>query len=411
VTSWSATYRVGRARTDAAACTSSASFVQGRCSPRRLRYRPGMHRRTFLASAAALACHPDPATLGGLTCADGLPGTRVRTRPFVDELERTLPVGVVYGDGLDARQLVDLAALTEDALVTPADAFYLRTAAPTDLAGLDAIAVDGLVEAPATVAIADLDPVPMGVFQFECSGNGIGGSFGLMSAGDFAGVPLAEVLDRVVPTSDAVAVRITGRDEHPPSDHSEPGASWVYRLDELAEAWLVTHQDGAPLLPDHGAPVRLLVPGWYGCTNLKWVERITFVDADEPATAQMQEFASRTHQDGVPALARDYAPAEIECSATPVRVEEWEVDGRAVFRVIGVVWGGKALPTALHLWMDDEDLGPVEMCGDRDVRTWGLWQALLPDRARGTVTLHLHAEGVPDRRLDERYYDREVDLG
>ena len=93
-----------------------------------------------------------------------------------------------------------------------------------------------------------------------------------------------------------------------------------------------------------------------------------------------------------------------------VRVEEWTVDGEAVFRVIGVVWGGRAPPTELHLWMDDEDLGPVEMCAERDVATWGLWQATLPTGARGAVTLRLTAVGVPARRLDDRYYDRVVDL-
>ena len=63
-----------------------------------------------------------------------------------------------------------------------------------------------------------------------------------------------------------------------------------------------------PLTPDHGAPVRLVVPNWYGCACIKWVTHVEMVPDDEPATTQMREFAARTHQNGVPARARDYQP-------------------------------------------------------------------------------------------------------
>ena len=52
------------------------------------------------------------------------------------------------------------------------------------------------------------------------------------------------------------------------------------------------------LLPrDQGAPVRLVVPGWYGCTEVKWVNEIKLVDNDQPATLQMLEFGERTMQE------------------------------------------------------------------------------------------------------------------
>jgi DMSO/TMAO reductase YedYZ molybdopterin-dependent catalytic subunit len=367
-------------------------------------------------AAAAASCHRSnhaPFGPGEVECADGdVPGGRlVSIQPFVGE-DVAHPFGEVYGDGLDARQLVDLSTLTPDALVQSPTAFYLRTAAPTDLPADGTIVVGGKVAAPYALTVEELlaQVRPIGVRQWECSGNGPQGAFGLMSAGDFAGVPLSWVLALVDPDADATMVRITGHDEHPPSTFSELGAAWVYHPDDLADAWLVTHQDGEPIPLDHGAPARLLVPGWYGCCNIKWVAEIAWVGDDEPATSQMLEFAARTHQDGAPALAVDYAPAESECSATVVRVERWEVDGNDVFRVVGVVWGGKQVPDALHLWMDDQDLGPVEGCGDRDPRTWGLWQSFLPTGAKGVVTLRCTAEGVPALRLDLRYYDRKVDL-
>ncbi|MEZ4241810.1 MAG: molybdopterin-dependent oxidoreductase [Myxococcota bacterium] len=364
--------------------------------------------------AAAAACGDRPVDVGNTACGAALARGRFRgTRPLLDGGERELEVP--YGSGLNARQIVDLEALDPDGLVIPAERFYLRTGAPLDLQAPDPwqIALTGRVVAPRTLAIDELlaQVEDIGRLHLECSGNADGARFGLMSAGDFAGVPLAWVLSLVAPTDDATAIRITGRDTHPPASQSTLGAAWVFRPEELDEAWLVTHQDGAPIPVDHGAPVRLLVPGWYGCTCAKWVEEIAWVGDDEPATTQMKEFAARTHQDGAPDLARDYAPAEAECSAVAVRVEAWEIDGDEVFRVIGVIWGGRRQPDALRLLMDGRDLGPVQLCEREHARTWGLWETFLPRNARGTVTLRCEADGVPARRLDSRYYARPVDLG
>ena len=72
-------------------------------------------------------------------------------------------------------------------------------------------------------------------------------------------------------------------------------------LDQIREsrAFLATGMNGAPLGPDHGFPLRLVVPGWYGCTAIKWVNEIALLDDTAPATDQMREYAGRTHQDPV----------------------------------------------------------------------------------------------------------------
>lgn len=371
-------------------------------------------RRAFLSAvAAAAACGRErPVDVGGICGGDLARGTFLGLCPLLDGGDR--PLEEVYGEGLDARRLVDLEALGPETLVQPPERFYLRTAAP---AGLDPdtweIRLGGRVAEVRTLGIDEIlaRVEPIGRLHLECSGNSDAGRFGLMSAGDFAGVPLAWILDQVSPNADASAIRVTGRDEHPPSTGSVAGAAWVFRPEELADAWLVTHQDGEPIPADHGRPVRLLVPGWYGCACVKWVEEIAWVGDDEPATSQMREFASRTHQDGAPELARDYAPAETACSAVAVRVEAWEIDGERVLRVVGVVWGGRRQPDALRLLLDGEDLGPVRLCDREHAQTWGLWEAFLPPGASGIVTLRLEADGVPARRLDSGHYARVVDLG
>ena len=108
------------------------------------------------------------------------------------------------------------------------------------------------------------------------------------------------------------------------SPRSIVGASWVFPLAGLDKlgAFLAMRMNGEPVPADHGKPVRLAVPGWYGCSWIKWVNEIRLVGPDEPATSQMVEFAARTHQSEPHKFARDYAPADIQTAATPVRVEK-----------------------------------------------------------------------------------------
>jgi DMSO/TMAO reductase YedYZ molybdopterin-dependent catalytic subunit len=158
----------------------------------------------------------------------------------------------------------------------------------------------------------------------ECAGNPRTLHFGLISAANWAGIPLAKVLPRVEPRSGASWVLISGFDRHSqPSEHSMPGASWIFTREQMesAGAFLATEMNGQPLPPDHGFPIRLVAPGWYGCTCIKWVSEIAMVDEAAPATGQMREFAERTHQAGTPELARDFQPATIDLAAMPVRVE------------------------------------------------------------------------------------------
>ena len=142
---------------------------------------------------------------------------------------------------------------------------------------------------------------------------------------------------------------------------SVPGASWIFSRDDLQRALLALRMNGAPLPRDHGFPVRLIVPGWYGCACIKWVNRIELVPDDAPATSQMREFASRTHQPfdasrragsptaagpGPPqALARDYLPAVIDTAAMPVRVEKWVASGHVFYRIVGITWGIRFPPS------------------------------------------------------------------
>src|SRR5689334_21137868 len=103
-----------------------------------------------------------------------------------------------------------------------------------------------------------------------------------------------------------------------------------------AQAFLATAMNGHSLTKDHGAPVRQIVPGWYGCVSIKWVNQIDLVSRDAPATSQMREYAGRTLQNGVPPLARDYQPATMGAAALPIRIEKWRTGEKFRYHVVGI---------------------------------------------------------------------------
>jgi hypothetical protein len=232
---------------------------------------------------------------------------------------------------------------------------------------------------------------------------------------DWAGAPIADVLEeRVKPRSSGVMV--SGFDEYPAkSATSIAGADWIFSLEELkaAKAFLATEMNGTPLTQDHGAPVRLLVPGWYGCTCIKWVNAITFVDENAAATSQMQEFAARTHQQGVPKLAKDYRPATIDQAAMPTRVEKWLVDGKIKYRVVGILWGGSRPVKVLEIRFNpEEEYVRVDHFSQATNDPWSFWSHAWTPKAVGTYMIRLRVADpvVETKRLDSGHYVRSVEV-
>lgn len=337
----------------------------------------------------------------------------------------TLPVGdgddlleQVYGTGLDGRLRQDLSLLTPETLITPNERFFIRTRRP-DLMNMErpwTVRVHGLVEHPREIPLAELLPRarPMGVHLLECSASARGG---LISAARWSGIPMGEVLRDIRFKAGGQRVLVSGFDRHSEFDldYDERGANWVFKAEELeaAGAFLATEMNGVPLPEDHGFPLRLVVPGWYGCTCIKWVDEIRIVDDDEPATNHMRDYASRTHQDGKPERARDFVPARIDLAAMAVRVERWRVGGELVHRVVGILWGGENTTHALVIrFRPDSAFEPVDEYVHETTKTWMLWSKTWRPRHPGAYDIELAIDDprIRTRRLDAGYYTRSVTI-
>jgi len=177
--------------------------------------------------------------------------------------------------------------------ITPAGLHYLLI--HYDIPDVDAdewaLSIDGRVEKPLKLTLGDLRERPEQevTATMECAGNGrallaphvVSQPWLLEAVGNarWTGVSLRAILEEADPLDDAIEVVFTGLDRG-----FEKGVEQSYQrsleLDvALAEDVLLAYEmNGEPLLPQHGFQLRLLVPGWYGMTNVKWLTAITVVD-------------------------------------------------------------------------------------------------------------------------------------
>jgi DMSO/TMAO reductase YedYZ molybdopterin-dependent catalytic subunit len=342
-------------------------------------------------------------------------GKQLGTAEFVGEPR--VPLDTVLGSELDGRQYTDLSSLRLDVPVTPTEKFFIRTRASKliDTSTPWSIRMSsGAHENIVTARDIVRESIPQGIHLMECAGNTKDSRFGMISVADWAGVPISKLSEWLHITDRATRILVSGFDSYSaPSVSSISGASWIFSWDDLlsSNAFLATKMNGQPLTPDHGAPVRLIVPGWYGCASIKWVNAISIVDAEAEATSQMKEYAFKTHQRGVPNLAHEFEPAKPDPAAVPIRVEKWIVNNQIKYRVVGIVWGGSQPVGELQIRFNpEEDFVAVENVQHTASDSWTFWTHTWAPRKPDTYILRLRVAdpSVRTRRLDMGFYARTV---
>jgi DMSO/TMAO reductase YedYZ molybdopterin-dependent catalytic subunit len=146
------------------------------------------------------------------------------------------------------------------------------------------LSVTGMVKTPLSLSLDDLRKMKPAdvVFGFECSGNRRPLQ-GLCSNGQFSGVPLRTVLELAGASADAREFVFFGADrgeedvEFRGQSHKvvqQFGRSLPRETAMSAEPILAYAMNGEPLTRHQGFPLRLIVPGWYGVANVKWLTDI-----------------------------------------------------------------------------------------------------------------------------------------
>ncbi len=159
--------------------------------------------------------------------------------------------------------------------VTPNDEFYITsysaTIPDTDPARYR-LRVEGLVEHPFSISLKELRTLQdkKEYVTLECIGNPVGGSS--ISNAFWEGVTLGKLIEKAGPKPGIFKAAFFAAEGY--SD------SIPYELALSKDVFLAYNMNGQPLPPEHGYPLRVVVPGIYGMKNVKWLNRIELVNYD-----------------------------------------------------------------------------------------------------------------------------------
>ena len=208
-----------------------------------------------------------------------------------------------------------LEALRYD--VTPAGLHYLLIhfdIPATDAAGWS-LAIGGLVERPRALSLAQIKALPTKTLRvtLECAGNGRGQMSPRypsmpwleegVSTAEWTGTPLAGLLEAAGVKSEAKEIVFRGTDRGLDRGSEHDYARSLTVTEAMRPDVLVVHgMNGQPLLPQHGAPLRLVVPGWYGMASVKWLAGIEALAQPFDGIQQVGSYHFRAQADdtGVP---------------------------------------------------------------------------------------------------------------
>lgn len=202
--------------------------------------------------------------------------------PFTDLPENFNPTPAPDRRLLDVRRI--------DGPFTPADQFFTTQhyGHPEVDPATFRLRVSGLVERPTSLSLDELRSLGRAelVAGFECSGNRRPLQ-GLCGNGRWTGVPLRTVLDRAGVKPEAREFVFFGADKGMEDVEfraqkfqveQQYGRSLTREKALSPEPFLAYALNGAPLTRHQGAPLRLIVPGWYGAPNVKWLSEIHVQD-------------------------------------------------------------------------------------------------------------------------------------
>ncbi|MCC6433334.1 MAG: sulfite dehydrogenase [Gemmatimonadaceae bacterium] len=291
------------------------------------------------------------------------------------------PTRAPFGDTVGS-SLTPLQDLTGN--ITPSDLHFERHHA--GIPALDperhTLTIHGLVDRPLTFSVDDIKRFPQvtRTHFVECAGNGRAAYrdpkpdltpqrvSGMLSTSEWTGVPLATLFREVGVRADATWFLAEGGD-----------ACLMTRSVPIAKAWddalIVWAQNGEPLRPAQGYPLRLLLPGWEGNINVKWIRRL------ELGTAPwMTRWETSKYTDPLPNGTARIFTFEIDvksiitspCAPQTIAARGWR-------SINGLAWSGRGRVTRVEVstdrgatWHDAEFLATPQP--KSTVRFQYMWQ-------------------------------------
>src|ERR1700752_3237736 len=299
-----------------------------------------------------------------------------------------------------------------DSYLTTAELFYVRShfAIPTLDRASYRLRIDGAVTSALALTYEELRNMPSGtrLATLECAGNsrvflvpqvqGAQWELGAVSNAEWTGVPLSALLERAELQADACEIVLEGADRGMPKEGALPPKpiSYVWsvpRAKAMQPEVLIAYQmNGRDLSPDHGFPLRAIVPGHYGMASVKWLTSIRAVREPFHGYWQTSDYAYWDSMDGKPVRR---ALGEMKIKSQIARPRNYEtIAPNVIYTVSGAAWSGETDVTEIAVstdggrtWAEAEFVDPVRR------HAWRRWKFdWLTSKEPGQYTLLARAK-------------------
>lgn len=237
--------------------------------------------------------------------------------------------------------------------------------------------ISGLVKKPKKLTLADIKARKRKTITatLECGGNSNGPGFmGAIGNVKWTGTPLVDLLEDCSPYKRAVEVVFFGTDQRTEkirdNDYPQNFARSLHITDARREDLLLCYEmNGEPLMKEHGFPLRLVVPGWFGIAWVKWLNRIELMDRRYMSKYMAQEYVT---------LRGEERPDKTIWRLTSVGpMDVKSIIARAVklpngsVRLTGAAWGDGTPIKSVEVKIDGGEWKPAKIDrSPRDKYTW-----------------------------------------
>lgn len=233
----------------------------------------------------------------------------------------------------------------------------------------------------------------------ECAGNGrallapryIGQPWGLEAVGtaEWTGTPLRGVLEEAGVSRKAVEILFTGLDRGVQGGELQSYQRSLSVDDSMrGEVLLAYHMNGAPLEPQHGYPLRLIVPGWYGMASVKWLDQIEAIGKPFQGYQQIQNYRYTQAAEDPGEPVREI---RVRALMVPPGIPDWLTRTRLVeagpLTLMGRAWAGRLGISRVEVSVDGGSTWSEAELGETvSLYAWRAW-SFVWEAKPGTHTL------------------------
>src|SRR4030095_13279296 len=281
---------------------------------------------------------------------------------------------------------------TAQSFITPTQSFYVRTHFPIPRIDRDAwwLHVEGEVEKPFAINYEELIELESRTIPvtLECAGNnrdflepkvkGVQWGLGAVGTAEWTGVPLLDLLDRAAVKSNAREVVLEGADhgmlDEPKSPPGELTFSRSVSLEKARRDVLLAYRmNGNDLPPEHGFPVRAIVPGWYAMASIKWLQRIIVTDQPFAGYYQTLDYSYWKRRGDVAELS---PVTELQIKAEiPKPAQSDKVPANSTVRIHGAAWASGDEIVRVDVSTDGGSTWKeATLLGESKPNAWRFWE-------------------------------------